>query len=402
MIAIVDLSVKKNSHDIFNAGTVVQMQKAYPNEDIIFFADKSHLDCVRQLIETYYKNEIAVKYVAIEYDVISYELIFNRIIEKYGKPCFWVITSFKESRLKELEVMYTNNQEIIGYICLHGVIDLLIDDCFYNNRFPRWKLYSWHLRWAVKKYLNQLRIWHMNSKNQKNLAIEFRQEIINLANLSNVQFIVFSEVYRQYSNCISEKVCNKMIKIWLPYIFNPIKNCEHNGADLNIGVVPSIAADPFEYAFRIIEKVNKTNKDGKIKFVFFRYNYPACFSNCTKWPNDDFSRDNLNRFICNCDYVLQSVPEEKYKLSSSGFAMDVLSQETPLLMFSSHCFDDFMDYKVGYRAYTVEEMVNLIILLSKKDDKGGRTQLSQNIRAFKKQMELDNIKIFRSLIKGIK
>lgn len=402
MIAVVDFGVKGHSHDIFNAGALNQLSEAYPNEDVYFFAEESHVCCVKALLQSDYNW---IKVFPIDYKIGRYSEIIYGIIRDFGHPEFVVITSFEGDRIHEFEEFAISNESTDIYICLHGIIELLIENVFYENRWPQWYLFKNRIVYSVRRYLFMIRHnWFINSKRDKQLGNIFRKGMLRLSELRNIHYLVFSTAYDQFKDRIDPSIRKKMIKIWLPYVFKDVSNTHVDSQIMTIGIVPSVAYDPSAYAYRIIDVTNALLKEkstlNKVQFVFFR-SKTSDKENCIEFTNNSFARENLNLFIQSCDYVLQAIGEKKYQLSSSGFVMDVISQDTPLLMFSSHCFDDLMKYNIGYRAGSTEEMAKLIVDLAKAKDKGRRNELSKNVRNLKWKMNERNIETLRGLKRGV-
>ena len=51
MIAVIDFEGRRHTHDIFNAGTVVQISKAFPDEKIIFCAHPDQILSVKEVCD---------------------------------------------------------------------------------------------------------------------------------------------------------------------------------------------------------------------------------------------------------------------------------------------------------------------------------------------------------------
>lgn len=398
MIAVIDFEGRRHTHDIFNAGTVVQISKAFPNEKIIYFAHPDQILSVREVCD--FTKYPSITFCEINAQDQFVECDWKKVLEFSGHPARIVTTSISNTKMKFIYRYIATHKDMYIVMLQHGQTDSFIDLISHDCQKAKFHMISWKLKGiyvSFCNYLNQRKRHKDGLKHAKN-AEEYVQLMEQFSKLDNVQFIFCSTGYQKYKNIIPESVYQKIHAFYLPYVFSDEVENSDRSPILTIGMTPTVFLDSDGYGLQIIKYVNKRLKSGQVNFLLFRSNGWG-LKNTSTFSDLSFDRHNMNNYFKSCDFFLMPFHKDKYKTCCSGSFIDALNMNTPILMYESNFFDDFEAYDVGLRAHSVEEMGELILKLVENHDKEQSPLFTDNIMKMKRIMEDSNIEKFRTLLK---
>lgn len=398
MIAVIDFEGRRHTHDIFNAGTVVQISKAFPDEKIIFCAHPDQIMSVKEVFD--FAKYPSITLYEIDAQDQCVEDDWNKVLELAEWPTRIVTTSISNEKMKFVYHYIAENKDVRLVMLSHGETDSFVNLIPHDCQKAKFHLISWKLKGiyvSLCNYINQ-RKRHKNGIKQAKYAEEYVQIMEQFSKLDNVEFIFCSTGYQKYQDIIPKSVYEKIHAFYLPYVFSDENKNRNKLPTLTIGMTPTVFLDSDGYGLQVIRYVNKRLKSGKVNFLLFRSNGWG-LKNTSTFSDLSFDRDNMNNYFKSCDFFLMPFHKDKYKTCCSGSFIDALNMNIPVLMYESNFFDDFETYDVGLRARSVEEMGELILKLVENHDKEQSPMFTDNIIKMKKIMEDSNIEKFRTLLK---
>ena len=402
MIAIIELAHHSFSHECFNAGTILQVAKAYPKERIIFFAEEEQVMNVSALVP--------------ETDVISY-CVVKELTEIRNNSNLNI--DDKKQIYDEIRDRILSNEDISGVVftsshCIEG-----LDASDWVKRFPSirfllfqhgeleqllniklikmYKLYKESLYYmaiylylSLKDYIRQFK----TLSSRKMQVMNYRNYLEKLSECNNADIIVFSDEYLKYSDVISEKVMKKFRKIYLPYVYDWNLNHKPFENEVKIGIMPKTAEAPDAIVWKVVDYVNKHIDKVKKPFKFYMYReQDRGIKNVHTYESKGYDRKYINDFLADCDWLLIPYPKDKYVLSSSGALFDSINRELPVMMYESPSFNGFEN--VGIRGKSITELGELIINTINTYNEQCKEKYVNAMRSLKQKMEQDNIKFFK-------
>lgn len=405
MIKVADFLNPKMGHEEFNAGLLCQIREAYPDSEIVFFAHAFHLDHIRNLIETYIRID-NISFVAID-DYLSNGMnVTVEYIYKWGDEHSPLIITASNERIYSAVASFArehNNFHI--YIEAHGEIECFADD----ERLSFAKIYTLKPR-AVAHTVKCNILEVVNHRKRIEGNRRTKQAIREFCQEKNTHLLMFSQAYL-INNLWSfdETIAAKIIYIHLPYINHEITDKNNDDDCIYIGCMPRTLRQKDINAWRIIKYVNK--RESKIKkdycFLLFRYYHPRWGHVKTFYSvDDDISltggkpcyRKDIVDFIVKCNFALIPYGEKMYVLSSSGIMADSIQYGTPVLMYQSHCFDEYEDKGIGIRTKSIQEMGDAIIEAINSYSEDTMNLYKQNIQKCKDMLWSENITKLKKLL----
>lgn len=401
MIAIIDFACKGESHDIFNAGTIYQISRAFTDEEIVFLADKTHLDCVASIIPSEEKQRI--RFTNANINEKKYSDFFLKNVDSLPISKV-IITSIYIEDLNYIYKVMSERTSIQFIMLQHGQIEYLVDKNAFKQRFHVFRFYPHNIRMHISllhRYIGHKRKC-IKERKEKGHGKNFSVNMELCSELENVKFVVFSDNYKKYTKKISSKIISKFEKVDLPYVFDfDLEKKQENLDIIKIGLMPTIIDAPDELALRVILWFNmwsgQTKK--KVEFVFFRHD-SWDLKNVCSFENKDYDRKNMNDFLRICDFILLPIGSKKYKLSTSGTLLDAINAETPIIMGPSNSFNEFEDKRIGFRGNNVIGLGKIIIKIANELRPDDYANMVRNLKMLKKEMEEKNIERWVSILNG--
>lgn len=308
-------------HEEVNAG-FLQLVIDNSDEEAVYIGEKAHLCCIKKI----YDNP-RVQFVAINRFIDFNEVDSFREFFYYFRLLFSIIIKYKSDKLFVL----------CGYRpCLLAVE--LIAFLFRNIKIK----FVLHGMVEEKKgnQKSYAKLFKLSECCKRLHFITYSPYCVgSLWGLRNDKFIFLNHPYvRSCPNTLSEK--------------------GNSGAKIIIGIIGACANDK---AIKLISLVNKNKLVNEYEFWVLSQ-FGKKFKNLenTKVLDLEFERKNIEKLMCNMDYLLLPYGKDEYKLSASGVIWDAISNRIPCLMLNSRYFEYYMPYKIGYRSDCIKGLGNII------------------------------------------
>lgn len=392
MILVVDFACRGFSHEEFNAGTLFYIRKAFENEPIFYLAEYEQTECVKNILLNKSKiSDIEMlktdKDVAAGGDILkAIQIKLEGILASNKEIDRILITSITEDAFDYLKRLINRYSETKFIICLHGSVELLLPPIKWESKF-----YIHRFRRDMERkrlYVNRVKIVDL-----------YRKQIEEYVKLKNCSFIAFNDSFIKTDlgklNCMKAKT----EIIHLPYIYIPVPD-KIDSEKIRIGLMPSSVDDNYENCIEIIDGVNKRLKEYRTKYEFVSCNYliKRFLKNTEVYLLEDKTRKSIDKFFSTIDYLLIPYGINKYRISSSGVMFDAISQDVPVIMYSSKCFDMYKKYNIGLSGTDIEGMVDTIVHQIKQGKDEKHREMIDNIHRLKKNMDRENIEKFKKIL----
>jgi hypothetical protein len=370
MIIIFEPQCRGFEHEQFNAGFLYGYSLAYSNDKIVFFAEKNHIDCVKNVFTSANLSLKKIQFVDIEIPAINslakFRVIFAyyRMLKKllcyaYENRCnrivFLSIFAFNLIPLKIL-LQFKNNNLFQVHMVMHGTLEFvkkkngLIPTIFITNAINR-----------LKKYVG-LSYEKVNPTNKYFYEILFKKSLYFLNNKNITYYVFRDDSLRKLTNYLP-KIDSCFKSIDLPYIFkglswkNEIKPSNRKVfatiGNRDVSVVKEvvrklnsdISISVSNYEIRVIGSGNIIRQDDleTIKYI---------------GRGQRLTRVEIEEQLKDVQYILFFYDSDSYELTTSGSFFDAIAYVKPLIFLKNHCFDYYyQDYKFGYRCEDVNGMI---------------------------------------------
>lgn len=386
MIIIVEPQCIGDLHEMVNASFLYGMCREKCSDKIIFYADNSHQKCVKDILD---KNNLFpenLEFIPVDIPkggifrlskFFLYFRLFYRILSSASKfkvdtIIFFSIYSYNLIILKIL-LKYRYPGLFRIKIIIHGILEQIRipTSHFLLNRIQ-------NIKYALMLYPDlDLQYIVLSPSILKNLIIHSpclskNFIAIHLPYLyNNTQCIlpkseplVFATIgkgnpffIKQIANRIlDERLSNQSCEFWI--IGNNCGNLYHDS-----------------YGRRFVQTISylkKNVKDGtwikkiielpvSIRSYFHPIQEPEnqnlkCVSGGRK-----LSRNEMDHYLKDVDYILFFYHQNTYKLTASGSFFDAISYKKPMIFLGNDFFDFYFSrYRIGYRAETVNEITGII------------------------------------------
>lgn len=389
MIAVVDMVNKGVSHEMFNAGMLLQICEAYPASEVVYYAEEKQIENVSRILS----EKETVSHLSYNKSILSSLDDLEMLLCRHKNISSIVFTGVLTSSYEDVLIPFArNNPNVQIWILQHGEIEGWLRK--ETVVIPRaYTVYPRVIASSIKRIFKQIISLRRRELERKKMISGMKKA----SKENNIWFIVFSDEFENHLDVIDTCVFKKMKRLYLPYVDGIIER-KHNTDCVVIGALPSAVASPDASVWRVIRYVNKKKKRITTDYTFCLFRRKnQCVKNVTTWGSWDDSRENIDAFLRNCDYLLVPYDERKYILSSSGIAHDAIYSEVPIIMGGSRCFDQFDEAQIGIRGQSIKEIGDSIIDELNHFSSERMVGYSKNIKKLKETMHDYNSKVLKSL-----
>ncbi len=392
MIILCEPQCRRFSHEQFNAGILYGYLLAYPEEKIVFFAEKEHIMCIKdvfisanlslnkvEFIETIIPDskELARLCVILKY----YFLLKNIFNYAFDKNCFKIVfLSIYAFNMFPLKYLLFKNKNIFHlHIGMHGTLEFVKrkNTSFYPQLILR----------IVNQIIKHLKIKTIEIK--KPLVNKYLYEKTFAASLKifgnkNITYYAFRDDIPGKVGKYLPNICQYFKSIDLPYIYkDPIIDntisTKRKKIFATIGqgnlnsvyeIAKKISQDSYineYYEFRIIGGDNKEALHNGLNNVIQYYN--------------NLKRSEIEELSKEVHYFLFFYNSDFYNLTTSGSFFDAIAYCKPIIFLKNNCFDFyFQKYNFGYRCGNLTEMINVLTNIIVLNDNNYKKHISEIIR----------------------
>lgn len=376
MIIIMEPQCIGWQHESANAGLIQLVSNAMPNEQIIFLAEKTHIECIKKIYE---ENSVQLNIKCCEIPLPK--KIKDSVLQ----------TGFYYKQIKDILLEHSNN--ITKFIMLsshRGNITAII--------------------LAAKKYANVdfIVVLHglleqviNKSKRSKNTLISLRM-LMNNVTESNISFITFSPCVKQELRYILNKnALNNMRFIHHPFVDENIQEINSHGKEGGKTKIALIGACANETTYRVLRDIDDKIKNKCIVETLVRNNLPfdelACVNVCGRGM--DINRKIILNVLSRCDYVLIPYDKTEYRVMMSGILFDAIEVGVPILSLDNNPSVWYNQFGIGHVFSEVEDLKIGIVNLVQLSDEHEKERYVNNLKRLKAQIKAENKCFIADIIK---
>lgn len=360
------------AHAEINAAYILLYSKAFPDDKIIFFGEVEHIKRVEEELSVYAIN---ISYIPIEVPMNSQSYLQRLFIEFINIRSVFLKAKQSQSNVFLLSITSATllAAKIFGYglkqniyIVVHGILETILKkpDGFLRRVF-------WFKRYFVSK------------------------------NLSNIKYILNGRFIEINVLALFPSLRSYIYSLELPYFFdNPINEVDGEPVVKTVFASAGVASisKGSHYFFNLAQDVLKKNKIQNVEFCYVgHFVDPGMnqFNNdCVVLPSKDLPLEKVayQKHVMNADFLVFFYSEDSYKFGASGVFFDAVKFEKPIIAikndFFSYYFNEYGD--LGWLCEDYEEILNLVIKLSKHVDADEYAKFSRNYKQIKCDLSMDN------------
>lgn len=336
MIAICEPQCIGFEHEAVNSAFVYGVRLAFPDEQIILFADQSHIDAIKRI---FILNNIAI-------DNIEYRPIKVRKVTYFTFSATFISLILFRKLFKELENLGVE----------HLLLLSISSDGLYAIKMLKLKSISCSIvlhgvfEWITKGPYNPYKtIIHRKVLNFKS-AIQWRHS-------NNYNYIALSpHILNEANKYISTEKYN-ISAIPHPFIFskktNPIQKNEH----IKFATIGKGSPTKVKYITNLLNKNNNLKYEIKIIGKSIEGLEGLNNINCVS-SNKRLTRNEIEKHIKDVDIILILYNDDEYLLSCSGALFETFAYVKPVLFLSNPCIGYFNSIgNFGYECKDLDELI---------------------------------------------
>ncbi len=396
MIVIIEPQCRGFEHEQFNAAFLYGYSLAYPNEKILFFAEKEHVKCVDDtlLSANILLNKIEYKEIEIPesktvnkisvilgfYKIISELFVFS-LKNKCFKMVFLSIHSFNLIPLKYL-LIYKCNQDIKIHIAMHGILEFIKR----KNSFEFFR--------KIKRKIMRILDIKINSEKfiPKNrfLYEKLFKTALRLFSNENITYFVFREdslkkIEKYLPNNFKYFKC-----IDLPYINKD--NNKKIELRKNRIIFATVGQGNLSAVQELVSKLNiKKDLNYEIHIIGSKDQTKSNIQQIIKiGVSGKISRKEIDQEMINVQYLLFFYNENYYELTTSGAFFDAIAYGKPMIFLKNHGFDFYYNnYKFGYKCNDLNDINSVMQKIISGENENYDNFISE-INRMKKDISIEN------------
>lgn len=371
MIYIIEPQCYEVEHSLGNAAFLHLLKELYPSDKIIFYADKSHLNVVRNItllndieyveIKIPQKGLGNIKRFKSEF-TLAQKILRNARNNEVNKILF---TSFTTPGLVSLKFLLLFYYKTKVSLVPHSILENL-----YKRKFNN-----------INDYVFNFNFWFKNfNTNRVQYLILGKSIEVNLFNI--VPHI------SKYTSCFD-----------LPYLYSNSNNVEINNVNKIFGYLGSLSTYKGGESFLKLANNHYNNLVYKPKFQVIGRVLSESLNKSIGdnvqiiSPTIDLTRTEFDLHLSKIDYCVFCFSSSSYKLRASGTIFDSISYLKPIISlrndFFEYYFNKFGD--IGYLCESIKEMEQVIyLILNGKQEQRYLLQV-ENLKNARKYLNIQNI-----------
>ncbi len=347
-------------HSTVNAALIAMFRDAFPNERMIFFAERQHLSSVSQVL-----NDLAVDIEYREIDIPSGRSDFVRLAPAFvmcarlfrlantRQASTIVFCSITSPCLISIKLLLRAFTDVKCVVTPHSILEEVSKR---RSLFPRGALKEW-----LVQLLFGFRLWFTRG------------------NLSTIRYLILGDSITQELARQLPEMAKYLCSIDLPYVFQPLTDPKPlNEKVVRFGFfgVASIrkGVDTF---FRVAESVKSKRTKIEPEFILIGHFTDATakkFKNdavCVPSPEKPLDSQSYDLYARSIDYAIFLHKSTSYNLVASGALFDAFSYVKPIIALESPFFEHYFSQMgdIGYLCTSYDELKEVILdVLEAKTD----------------------------------
>jgi hypothetical protein len=411
MIHIIEPTVRNFSHEKLNESFIFLIRKSFPHENIVFFAEKNHINQIKKSLRI---DEISIKN-------LKFKRIFLNILPGYFSFFFYIFYYyffFKRNKIEKLIFLSFDNYLILAInflfkkifknklnlkFVLHGNIEG-IDQSYKNYENLHYsKISNYHLL-KLKKFT------FVSIKNKIFSAIKkiidfffiinYVDKIINIKTVLNIldrNKIIFISLSSHATKALKKNKFTKkykIIKLNFPFILNDNKFRKRtNNKFFKFAVY---GHSDLILINNLVYLLNNSKINNKYMFKIISMNRNVIFKNENlifpkTIPMTRIEMDELARDI---DFFIILYDKNKYRYTCSATIIESLRLAKPIIHINNNCINSFNTSKlpIGVNCKNLNHMCSEIVFIinNYKKYKKNINFFQNNIEILNKKLSLNN------------
>ncbi|WP_214044333.1 hypothetical protein [Methanomethylovorans sp.] len=382
MIIICEPIARGTTHEKFNSGFIYGLRLAYPHEKIRFYADITHIEAIKKIMDHDKIMIEDIEYVPVKFKglygirgILTYSSLFNKILSdaieaKVNKIFFLSFNPTILYVIKKLKRKIKFNKMKFTFV-LHGSFETIANGYdkptqlslpirkIKNQNDVKYKLQIirqtklTELPMVISPFIDRFMPWHWTYK-----RIFTDRRMLQWNHSPDYRYIALApHIKRNAEKYIDIKKLN-MYTVVLPTVFK-----EPSAQPDNEYVKFAI----FGYGNPLVLHnilVQLSQKDIKrqyeIRIIGMDNRGTAGFPNVTcPSPGKRLDRSEMEKYAEDIDIFLILYDKTRYRLSCTGSILESLSYTKPILHFDNDCINTFNmpDGPIGICCDSLEEFV---------------------------------------------
>lgn len=420
MIAVCELQCKGISHEKVNSGFIYALRIAFPNQKIVFYAEKSHIYAIKSILKNDQVIIENIDFVTINFsDKLNYYSVFQTyfLLKKILKQLFkqnvnrLFLLSFNPVILNNLKKISKQKKytDFKFTLVLHGgfekiapqnelqAFNLNKEELLNSDGIVRKKRYTIspkrivaYLSYKLRCIKSNLIDWFFCFQTEQIENIYTYKKVLFAAPISNFKFVALSpHIISNARKYLDIDMLNVYCVI-LPTLFSNLSNDSTN-EHVKFAVFGYGRPKVLREIMLELEK-KEIKFDYEIKIIGMDNSGLSEFKNisCPN-PGRRLTRQEMEYYALDVDMFLILYDKSQYRLSCSGSILEAISYRKPILNFENDCINYFnnLENPIGITSATISEYANHL------------EYIINNYKSFIPQLDLykKNIDVLRSKYK---
>lgn len=428
MIVLIEPLCKGHSHEKFNSGFLTGISQAFPDEEIVLFADQTHNEALRKILKldgielsriSYVNTHIPKNstFLGFIYSFLFYAKIFSKALGKDSSSRF-LFLSYDKYILKVLSFLNNKifNKKLKTSMVLHGSFENIAPmpkkknpqslAVFTIPHKQRANLKGMGILKAIAKILNRIKLEIMTLVKYPFFSFLIsrlidEKQLIEKGAEASFRFLYLSpHILVNLKKIVKET--SQFFYVPLPTNFKKDSSIKHNNS-LKLAI--------FGYGnslvlHNILLKLQSKNIKNNYEITIIGMDDRGIegFSNvhCVS-PGIPLTREEMEEHAKDQDIFLILYDENSYRLSCSGAIFEALSNSKPIVHFKNECIDFYnsKELPIGISCNDLDTYVNELVFLIENPETA-QSQLSvfrKNINLVREKYSIsNNTKSFREFL----
>lgn len=384
MIAVFDPGSVQCTHVVFNAAFLASLHMAFPDEEIIFFGERSHVRLLQDSLDASGVVIPNLKWRTIRFLTgIKNVYCWHTYFTKIHLDCL--------NKARQLGA----RRNIFMCVTFPGLLMLKL---FTNSIFRNLRLTL-----VLHSYQYTRASWPAIVRLGKKATLKY-------GNTENIQYLVLSPI--AYLSTTQEFPCLTSKIHWIdhPYLFRRDKKKERLNNYLRFGFIGrGDSPKGFPLFLRMVKEVRKKLQGSRFRADFIGIGhltqdmYHVDQSGLSiPLGYDPVPREEFERLVSTLDYAVLPYSESFYRQAASGSLMDAISLGKPLMALKIPYFEELFERMgdIGYLFKDYNDMVNIVMNIIENYSKEHYMHQKNNIIRGRSLFEPSTVaKVLRSIIK---
>ncbi|WP_395783320.1 hypothetical protein [Aquirufa sp.] len=371
MIVLIEPQCRGFEHEQFNAALLFGYSLAYPQSEIIFFAERGHIDCVKAIshssqlsITNVHFKEIIIpetKALARPSVIFQYFKLLQTLLDfaksnDCSKIAFLSIYTYNLIPLKYLlRYKYKNSFKV--HIAMHGTLEFIKRENFVICR----QNFNRLIHYIIRKLNIKTKVLKIKPANRFLYEKFFKLSLTFIGNQEITYFVLRKDSLAKINNYLPKEL-KYFNAIDHPYIYREFNfNREETPSNkLTFATFGKFNKTELRQIANYFSLKNSNNTEIKLIIIggdendildtYENVEYPIKFRR--------FTREEFEQILRRVDYFIFLYEEDLYELTTSGAFFDAIANSIPMVFLKNYCFDHYYEnYNFGYQCNDINGML---------------------------------------------